>query len=57
MELKGKKATSYIAIKDDLVNAGAEYLDQEVVRDGSLITSRFPADLPTFCRSIIEALQ
>ncbi|MEJ2699622.1 MAG: type 1 glutamine amidotransferase [Desulfuromonadales bacterium] len=55
--VKGKKATCYFSIKDDLVNAGAEYLDQEVVRDGNLITSRFPADLPAFCRMIIEALQ
>jgi protease I len=55
--LKGRKATCYIAIKDDLVNAGAQYLDQEVVRDGNLITSRFPADLPAFCRTIIAALK
>jgi protease I len=54
--LRGRKATCYIAIKDDVVNAGAEYLDQEVVRDGNLITSRFPADLPAFCRTIIAAL-
>ena len=40
--LKGRKATCYFAIRDDLVNAGAEYFDQEVVRDGNLITSRFP---------------
>lgn len=55
--LKGRKATCYMAIRDDVVNAGAEYLDQEVVRDGNLITSRFPADLPAFCRTIIEALR
>lgn len=54
--VKGKKATCYFSIKDDLVNAGAEYVDEEVVRDGNLITSRFPDDLPAFCRSIIEAL-
>lgn len=55
--LKGKKATCYFSIKDDLVNAGADYVDEEVVRDGNLITSRFPDDLPAFCRTIIEALQ
>jgi protease I len=55
--LKGRKATCYRAIRDDLVNAGAEYLDREVVRDGNLITSRFPDDLPAFCRTIIEALK
>lgn len=54
--LRGKKATCFFAIKDDLVNAGAEYVDAEVVRDGNLITSRVPSDLPAFCRTIIEAL-
>jgi len=55
--LKGKKVTSFFSIKDDLVNAGAEYIDQEVVRDGNLITSRKPADLPAFCREIILTLK
>ncbi|MEW6488257.1 MAG: type 1 glutamine amidotransferase domain-containing protein [Thermodesulfobacteriota bacterium] len=54
--LKGRKVTSFFAIKDDLVNAGAEWVDQEVVRDGNLITSRKPDDLPAFCRTLIEAL-
>lgn len=54
--VKGKKATCFFAIKDDLVNAGATYVDAEVVRDGNLITSRMPSDLPAFCRTIIEAL-
>jgi protease I len=54
--LKGKRVTGYFAIKDDLINAGANYVDQEVVKDGNLITSRQPADLPAFCREIIEAL-
>lgn len=54
--LKGKKATCYVAIKDDISNAGAEYIDQEVVRDGNLITSRKPDDLPAFCKTVIEAL-
>ena len=54
--LKGKKVTGFFAIKDDLINAGANYVDQEVVKDGNLITSRHPADLPAFCREIIEAL-
>lgn len=54
--LKDKKATCVSAIKDDVVNAGAIYLDQEVVRDGNLITSRTPDDLPAFCREIIAAL-
>ncbi len=54
--LKGKKATGFFAIKDDMVNAGAHYTDEEVVRDGNLITSRKPDDLPAFCREMIEAL-
>jgi protease I len=54
--LKGRKVTGFFAIKDDLVNAGANYVDEEVVRDGNLITSRKPDDLPAFCREMIEAL-
>ncbi|MEW6398020.1 MAG: DJ-1/PfpI family protein, partial [Bacillota bacterium] len=41
--------------RDDVVNAGATYVDQEVVVDGKLVTSRTPADLPAFCKAIIEA--
>ena len=52
----GKKVTSYVAIKDDLIHAGATYVDEEVVRDGRLITSRKPDDIPAFCREIIKAL-
>ncbi|MDD5730602.1 MAG: DJ-1/PfpI family protein, partial [Candidatus Omnitrophica bacterium] len=47
----------FFAIKDDLVNAGAVYLDREVVVDGNLITSRKPEDLPAFCREIIRFLK
>jgi len=54
--LKGKRATCFSSIKDDVTNAGAKYIDQEVVRDGNLITSRTPDDLPAFCREIIAAL-
>ena len=54
--LRGRKATCFFAIKDDLVNAGARYEDREVVRDGNLVTSRKPDDLPAFCRTIIQAL-
>lgn len=55
--LQGKNATCFFAIKDDMVNAGADYVDEEVVRDGLLITSRTPDDLPAFCREIIKALK
>lgn len=53
--LKGKKATCFFAIKDDVINAGGKYVDAEVVRDGNLITSRKPDDLPAFMQSIIQA--
>ncbi|MBI3321120.1 MAG: type 1 glutamine amidotransferase [Candidatus Omnitrophica bacterium] len=55
--LRGKTATCFSAIKDDVVNAGATYVDREVVRDGHLITARKPDDLPAFMRTMIEALQ
>jgi len=55
--LRGRTATSVSAIRDDVTNAGAEWVDREVVRDGNLITSRTPADLPAFCRTIIEAMR
>jgi protease I len=48
--VKGKKVTSVSAIKDDMVNAGGIWLDQEVVVDGNLISSRTPADLPAIAR-------
>lgn len=53
--LDGRQATSFSAIKDDMIHAGAAWVDQEVVRDGNLITSRTPDDLPAFLRSIIAA--
>jgi len=55
--MKGKQTTAVIALKDDLVNAGAIYLDKEVVIDNNLITSRSPLDLPAFLPAIIEGLQ
>ena len=54
--LRGKTVTCFFAIKDDLIHAGATYVDQEVVRDGNLITSRKPDDLPAFMRTFIAAL-
>jgi protease I len=55
--LKGRRVTSYFSIRDDVVNAGADWVDEEVVVDGNLITSRKPADLGAFCRAIIRALE
>ncbi|MDD4954864.1 MAG: type 1 glutamine amidotransferase [Candidatus Omnitrophica bacterium] len=54
--LKGKTATCFSAIKDDVINAGAKYIDEEVVVDGNLITSRNPFDLPYFCKEIVKFL-
>ncbi len=54
--LQGKKVTAFFAIKDDLVHAGAQFVDQEVCVDGNLITSRKPEDLPAFMRAIIAGL-
>src|SRR5207248_7674221 len=55
--LKGKKATCFFAIKDDVINAGATYVDAEVIRDGNLITSRKPDDLPAFLTAIVQAVK
>lgn len=54
--LSGRRATCFVAIKDDVVNAGAHYEDAEVVVDRNLITSRRPEDLPAFCRACIRAM-
>ena len=54
--LRGKRATSFIAIKYDMINAGADWVDEECVVDGNVITSRKPDDLPAFCNAIIKAL-
>ncbi len=55
--LKNKTATSFFAIKDDITNAGAAYLDKEVVVDKNLITSRKPDDLPLFMKEVIKFLK
>ena len=54
---KGKTATCWQGIKDDLKAAGAHYEDKEVVVDGNLITSRKPDDLPAFCREILSSIK
>ena len=55
--IRGRKVTSFFSIKDDMVNAGGEWIDAEVVVDGHLVTSRTPDDLPAFMRAIIKVLQ
>lgn len=54
--IAGRTVTGFFAIKDDLIHAGARYVDQEVVVDSNLITSRMPEDLPAFLRAIITQL-
>jgi protease I len=52
----GKQVTSWPSLRTDLVNAGAHWSDREVVRDGMLVTSRKPADLPAFVRETIASI-
>jgi protease I len=54
--LRGHKVTGVSAIKDDLVNAGATFVDQSVVVDGHIVSSRTPADLPDFCKALIALM-
>jgi protease I len=54
--LQGRRATSFFAIKDDMVNAGARWEDAEAVVDGNLVTSRKPDDLPAFCSACLQVL-
>jgi len=54
--VKGRRVTAYEAVRDDLINAGAIFVDEPAVRDGNIVTGRVPDDLPEFCRLIIEAL-
>lgn len=55
--VRGKEVTSYVAIKDDLIHAGAKWSDGEVVIDGNLITSRTPRDLVPFVKAILAKLE
>lgn len=55
--LKGKKVTSFSAIKDDIENAGALWSDAPVVVDGNLVSSRTPADLPHFAKAMLDLLK
>jgi len=54
--LKGRRATSFVAIRHDMINAGADWVDAECVVDGNVITARKPDDLPAFCAAVIKAL-
>jgi protease I len=55
--VEGRTMTCFSAIKDDLVNAGATFIDKSVVIDGNMVSSRTPADLPDFCKAIISLLK
>lgn len=55
--LEGKKATCCYSVRTDLENAGAEFLDEEVVVDENLVTSRMPPDLPAFMRETLKLLE
>ena len=55
--LKGRKATSYKSIKTDVINAGAQWEDRDVVVDEGIVTSRAPGDLPAFVSKIIEEIE
>lgn len=55
--VKGKRVTSFFSIRDDLENAGAIWVDEPVVIDGNIITSRVPQDLPVFVKTLIEVLE
>ncbi len=55
--VRGRRVTSWPSIAVDLKNAGADWVDEPVVQDGNIITSRKPADLPKFNKAIIEALR
>ncbi len=54
--VRGRRMTSTVGIRDDLVNAGAEWLDQPAVVDGNIVSARVPADLPAFTRAMLQVL-
>lgn len=54
--LRGRRATSTVGIRDDMVNAGALWVDEALVVDGNLVSARTPADLPVFARGMVEWL-
>jgi protease I len=55
--VKNRTLTCVAGIRDDMINAGARYVDKTVVTDGNLVTSRTPSDLPEFARAMIEVFR
>jgi protease I len=54
--VRGRKATGSLGIKDDLINAGAEWVDEAAFRDGNIVWGRVVEDIPAFCRELVQAL-
>ena len=54
--VRGRRLTSTVGIRDDVVNAGAEWVDEPAVTDGHIVSSRVPKDLPAFARAMLEVL-
>jgi protease I len=52
----GRRATGSLGIKDDLVNAGATWVDEPAFRDGNLVWGRVVEDIPAFCRELVDAI-
>ena len=55
--VKGRRATGSLGIQDDLINAGATWVDRPAFREGNLIWGRVVADIPAFCRELVSALE
>jgi protease I len=55
--VRGRRLTSWPSLRTDITNAGGEWVDERVVVDGNLVTSRKPDDLPAFCSALLEALE
>ncbi|MCC7355768.1 MAG: type 1 glutamine amidotransferase [Anaerolineae bacterium] len=55
--VRGRNVTSYVAVQDDMMNAGGTYHDVGAVREGNVVTGRCPDDLPEFCREVAAALE
>lgn len=55
--VKGHRATGSLGIKDDLINAGAQWVEEPAFRDGNIVWGRVVADIPAFCRELVKAIE